>query len=224
MTSIEAATTGPWTRDNGILRSPLLASVGLDAGFTTRVFGSMGDAITPLEEQRRNRATFARRLGYHDVVRVRQVHGEAVVKVDGPTSSPWPEADALWSEERGLLLGIVAADCVPVLVADAEGALGIAHAGWRGTSLGVARALVRSMAAGGVHPSRLVAALGPSIGPCCYTIDAERAALVRARLGPGNEDIVAGGRHGPLGRERPAAARGGHRDRRAVGHLHALRR
>lgn len=193
MTSIEATTTGPWTREGGILRSPLLASLGLDAGFTTRVFGSMGDAITPLEEQRRNRSTFARRLGYDDVVRVRQVHGDAVVRVDGPTPSRWSEADALWSVERGLLLGIVAADCVPVLLADASGAIGVAHAGWKGTSLGVTRALVRAMAAGGVEPSRLVAALGPSIGPCCYTIDAERAALVTERLGPGNEDIVADG-------------------------------
>jgi YfiH family protein len=186
-------TTAKWIRAGNVLRSPLLDSFGLTAGFTTRVLGSMGDSATPLAEQRRNRAAFARSIGFEDVVRVRQVHGNSVAKLDAPTS-PWPEADALWSEARGQLLGIVAADCVPVLVADRSGALGIAHAGWQGTSLGVTRALVRAMHAGGVPPHRLVASLGPSIGPCCYTIDAERVELVRSRLGPGNEDVVADGR------------------------------
>jgi YfiH family protein len=186
--------TGVWTRDSGLLRSPLLDSLGLVAGFTTRRFGSMGDATTPLEVQRANRAAVARALGFEDVVRTRQVHGTDVVQVDAPTT-PWPEADALWSDRRDVLLGMVAADCVPVFVADRDGAfLGIAHAGWRGTSLGVTRELVRAMVAGGARAGRLVAALGPSIGPCCYTIDPERVELVRNRLGPGNDDIVADGR------------------------------
>lgn len=187
-------TSATWTRERGLLRSPLLGSLGLVAGFTTRAFGSMGDATTPLEEQRRNRETVARMLGFDDVVRTRQVHGAGVVRAEEVTT-PWPEADALWSDRRGKLLGMVAADCVPVFVAEADGdALGLAHAGWRGTSFGVARALVRAMVAGGARPDRLVAALGPSIGPCCYTIDPERVDLVRSRLGPGNDDIVANGR------------------------------
>lgn len=193
MTSTEATTAGTWTRDGGVLHSPLLDSLGVTAGFTTRVFGSMGDATTPIEEQRRNRAAFANSVGFEDVIRVRQVHGNTVVKLDAP-ASPWPEADALWSEARGQLLGVVAADCVPVILASPDGPAGIAHAGWRGTSFGVTRALVRAMKAAGVDASRLVASLGPSIGPCCYTIDSERVELVRGRLGPGNDDIVADGR------------------------------
>jgi copper oxidase (laccase) domain-containing protein len=68
-------------------------------------------------------------------------------------------------------------------VADPRGPIGAAHAGWLGTSLQVARALVDAMVAGGAVRERLVAAIGPSIGPCCYTIDADRAAQVRARIG-----------------------------------------
>jgi YfiH family protein len=154
----------------------------------------MGDATTPLEVQRANRDAVARVLGFEDILRTKQVHATEVVQLDAPVT-PWPEADALWAARRGVLLGIVAADCVPVFVVDATaGIVGLAHAGWRGTSLGVTRALIRAMVAGGAHAERLVAALGPSIGPCCYTIDAERVELVRDRLGPGNDDIVADGR------------------------------
>ena len=193
MTIPNATATSAWIREDGVLRSPLLDRLGLAAGFTTRAFGSMGDAMTPPERQRRNRTAFARLAGFEAVARVKQVHGTEVAQLDGPVS-PWPEADALWTDRRGVLLGIVAADCVPVFLAEEAGPIGIAHAGWRGSSLGVARLLVRAMLAGGARPDRLAASLGPSIGPCCYTIDAGRAELVRSRLGPGNDDIVDGGR------------------------------
>jgi len=192
--TVETVRTSVWNDEGGLLRSPLLSSMGLVAGFTTRPFGSMGDATTPREVQQRNRSAVADRLGFPGVVRAKQVHGAEVVYVEGQPAE-WPEADALWSARRGLLLGVVAADCVPVLVASEDGdAIGVAHAGWRGTSLGVTRRLVEAMAAGGVRPGRLVAALGPSIGPCCYTIDEGRVDLVRERLGPGNDDLVANGR------------------------------
>ncbi len=77
------------------------------------------------------------------------------------------------------------ADCVPVLIADPRGAIGVAHAGWEGTTRGVAAVLVEAMVAGGAARERLVAALGPSIGPCCYTLDDARAALVAERIGDG---------------------------------------
>ena len=82
-----------------------------------------------------------------------------------------------------MLLAVAAADCVPVLVADPEGAIGAAHAGWQGTTLRVAEALVEAMVAGGAARGRLVASLGPAIGPCCYAIDMERAAVVNERIG-----------------------------------------
>jgi len=178
--SLAAAAT--WTARDHILWSPLLGSLGLTAGFTTRALGSMAGSRHPLEEQARNRAVLAQRLGFDGVVRVRQVHGRDVVRVDAPIE-PWPVADGLWTDRAGVLLGVAAADCVPILVADREGPIGGAHGGWLGTSLGVAGALIDSMVGGGARADRLVAAIGPSIGPCCYTIDAERAAIVSERIG-----------------------------------------
>jgi YfiH family protein len=165
-----------------MLWSPLLGSLGLVAGFTTRAQGSLAGPHHPLEEQARNRASLARTLGFAGVARVKQVHGKDVVRVDVPVD-PWPTADALWTDGRGVLLAVAAADCVPVLVADPAGPIGAAHAGWQGTTLRVAEALVEAMVAGGAARERLVASLGPAIGPCCYAIDMERATIVNDRIG-----------------------------------------
>ncbi len=167
-----------------MLWSPLLGSLGLVAGFTTRAQGSMAGSRHPLEEQARNREALARTLGFVGVARVKQVHGKEVVRLKGaPTPEPWPTADALWTDLSGVLLGVAAADCVPVLVADPEGPIGAAHAGWQGTTVRVAEALVEAMVAGGAVRERLVASLGPAIGPCCYVVDLERATLVNERIG-----------------------------------------
>lgn len=167
-----------------MLWSPLFGSLGLVAGFTTRAQGSMAGSRHPLAEQARNRATLARTLGFAGVARVKQLHGRDVVRLHAPVE-PWPTADALWTDQSSVLLAVAAADCVPVLVADPEGPIGVAHAGWQGTTLRVAEALVEAMVAGGAVPDRLVASLGPAIGPCCYAIDMERATLVNDRLGEG---------------------------------------
>jgi YfiH family protein len=165
-----------------MLWSPLLSSFGLVAGFTTRAQGSMAGSRHPLEEQARNRAVLARTLGFDGVARTKQVHGRDVVRRDA-SDELWPTADAMWTGDSGVLLGIAAADCAPVLIADPEGPIGAAHAGWQGTTLRVAEALVEVMVAGGAVRERLVASLGPAIGPCCYVIDMERAALVTERIG-----------------------------------------
>ncbi len=178
------ATATRWPLVDGLHRSPALTSLGLVAGFTTRALGSLAGSVFPQDEQDRARQRLAQRLGFPEIVRVRQVHGDRVVRAPHG-ASPWPEGDGLWTDETGVLLGVAAADCVPVLIAADKGPLGAAHAGWEGTTKGVTRALVRELVAAGATPGRLVAAIGPSIGPCCYTIDDARAALIHERLGPG---------------------------------------
>ncbi len=173
---------GGWLERDGLLWSPALSTLGLVAGFTTRAQGSMAGSQHPLEEQAANRAALATRLGFDAVVRVKQVHGRQIQHVDG-AADPWPVADGMWTDRAGVLLGVAAADCVPILVADPRGPVGGAHAGWEGTTLGVAGALVEAMVAGGATRERLAAAIGPSIGPCCYTIDEARAALIAERIG-----------------------------------------
>lgn len=96
---------------------------------------------------------------------VRQVHGAEVIRVDAPGEAG--EADALWTTERGLAVAVFTADCFPVVV-QADGAVGVAHAGWRGTAAGVVPALLGSMSASG-HQARR-AAVGPGIGPCCFEV------------------------------------------------------
>ena len=171
--------TSTWVEREGLLHSPLLERYKLVAGFTTRAQGSMAGSVYPLDEQARNRQALATALGFAAVARVRQVHGNTVVRADKATE-PWPEGDAIWTDRAGILLGIAAADCVPILVADpASGRIGAAHAGWQGTRLRVAQSLVRALVGAGSRSSGLVASIGPSIGPCCYTVDEARAELVR---------------------------------------------
>lgn len=170
-----------WTARDGMLFSPVLESVGAVAGFTTRAQGSMAGSVYPLEEQARNREALARRLGFDGIARVKQVHGNAVVRLARP-ADPWPVADALWTDRAGLLLGVAAADCVPILIAErGSSRIGAAHAGWQGTLAEVAVALLRALVADGADPSSLVASLGPAIGPCCYDIDRERASMLASQ-------------------------------------------
>lgn len=108
--------------------------------------------------------------------RVRQVHG-AVVRVvrAGALEEPLPDADAAVTCDPGTAVAVVAADCVPVLLADpVTGAVAAIHAGWRGTAANIAGAAVAALVREWhVAPASLVAAIGPSIGPCCYVVGPE---------------------------------------------------
>jgi YfiH family protein len=116
-----------------------------------------------------------------------QVHGTAVVHIDSATGrqngreSPpavRPRADAAVTRERGVVLAVQVADCLPVLLASPESVLGAAHAGWRGLAAGVIEGTVAAMQ---VPPSQLVAWLGPCIGPAHFEVgDEVRAAFLAA--------------------------------------------
>lgn len=110
------------------------------------------------------------------VGRVRQVHGAVVrvVRAD-ELDQPVPDADAAVTRDSGTAVAIVAADCVPILLAHPRtGAVAAVHAGWRGTAADVVGATVRTLTREwDVDPETLVAAIGPSIGACCYTVGPE---------------------------------------------------
>ncbi len=110
------------------------------------------------------------------LARVRQVHGAAVrVVTAGDLAAPEPDADALVSCEPGVAVAVVVADCVPILLADPQtGTVAAVHAGWRGTAGNVVGNAVASMTrVSGVRPETIVAAVGPSIGACCYDVGEE---------------------------------------------------
>jgi len=107
-----------------------------------------------------------------ELVTVYQVHSPDVVRVEGPWPGERPRADAMVSDRPGLLLGIVTADCAPVLLADREaGVVGAAHAGWRGAHGGVLEQTVAAMEALGAKGERIAAAIGPAIGQPSYEVD-----------------------------------------------------
>ena len=98
------------------------------------------------------------------VFRVRQVHSARVVIARSANDEP-SEADAIVTCRRDFAIGIVTADCAPVLLADAQaGVVGAAHAGWRGAVDGICQATIDAMLALGADRERIVAAIGPCIG------------------------------------------------------------
>lgn len=105
--------------------------------------------------------------------RMRQVHG---AKVLAGRAGDCGEGDAMVTAVPGLALVVVTADCVPILIASAERVAAI-HAGWRGFVAGIIPATVARFA----EPGRLVAWIGPAIGPCCYEVGEEVAVPVAAR-------------------------------------------
>lgn len=107
-----------------------------------------------------------------DWATVRQIHGSSVHRVSSPGAQG--EGDAMWTDRPGLPLAVFTADCLGVaLVADS--AVGVAHAGWRGTATGVVSALSERMSDAGHEPTS--ALIGPGIGPCCFEVGPEVAEL-----------------------------------------------
>ena len=124
-----------------------------------------------------NRARAAAELGMpaDRLVTARQIHSITAITV----TEPWdngaaPEADALVTDCPGLLLGVLTADCGPVLLADQDaGVIGAAHAGWKGALGGVLKEVVAAMMRLGARVERITAALGPCIGPRSYEVGPE---------------------------------------------------
>jgi purine-nucleoside/S-methyl-5'-thioadenosine phosphorylase / adenosine deaminase len=150
------------TRAGGVSRGAFEA---LNCGY------SSGDRADRVEQ---NRALALALLGAPaaSLCTVRQVHGAEVLVARAPEPGrPSRRADALVSDRPGITLGVLSADCAPVLLADPEaGVIGAAHAGWRGALAGVVEATVRAMAQLGARPARICAAVGPCIAQSSYEV------------------------------------------------------
>lgn len=172
-----------------------------EGAYATLNCGGTGDTE---ENILSNRKHLCKALGLdpHKLVCLRQVHGNAVVQVGAGGLAPSErsvapkEGDALITREVDLSLGIMTADCLPIILVDpVSPAAGIVHAGWRGTLQGILLRAVREMesALGSSLPD-LWAGIGPGIGPCCYEVGEEVAISFRERypgwsawLWPGKE-------------------------------------
>lgn len=134
-----------------------------------------GRDTDPKENIERNRDLLkeAFSIPVEKLVTVNQVHGSSVLHVkDGFAYGAPVEADAIITCLPGIPLGIMTADCLPALLFDpVNKAIGAAHAGWKGTVKAVTLNTINEMnKAFGSRPENLIAALGPCIGPCCYTV------------------------------------------------------
>ena len=166
-------------------------SSGLVAGLNVGL-GSGDDPAAVTENRRLAADAVASKA---TLVTVYQVHSADVVVA----TAPWPDderprADALVTDRPGLVLGIVTADCAPVLFADTEaGVIGAAHAGWKGAIGGVTDAAIDAMEALGAKRERIAAAIGPCIARASYEVDA--GFLLRfTESDPANERFFADGK------------------------------
>jgi YfiH family protein len=160
---------------------------GIRHGFFTRKGGVSGGIYASLNcgwgshddpaHVRENRERVARHFGIAgtQLLSLYQVHGDKVITVE----SVWarennPQADAMVTRKPGIAIGVLAADCVPVLFADMKnGVIGAAHAGWKGAFAGVIGQTVNAMLALGADSQTIHAAIGPCIGPKSYEVSTE---------------------------------------------------
>jgi polyphenol oxidase len=177
--------------ESAFQRAPGLDALGIEHGFGMR--GS-AEAAPP------------------DVALARQVHGATLARA--PFAAR-PDADAVFTRAPGAAVGVVTADCVPILLAHRQGWIVCAvHAGWRGTAARIAALAVRALAREtGAPPGDFLAAIGPHIGPCCYEVDEpvlaaipERSVFRPGRPGHAMLDLFAANRAQLVGAGIPARA------------------
>jgi YfiH family protein len=155
---------GFFTREGGV-SGGIYASLNCGLG--------SGDDKTMVRENRR-RALEQLGLGADRLRTVYQVHGTAVWTIENAAGPAPKAADAVATRLRGIALGILTADCAPVLLADAEaGVIGAAHAGWKGALTGILEAAVAAMEALGAERTRVSAAIGPCIAQESYEVGPE---------------------------------------------------
>jgi YfiH family protein len=181
----------PWTErtaPNGAAYvAPETAPEGAEVYFFTRKGGASAPPFDSLNVSRKvgdeeeavveNRRLVAEAMGVDDFAWVRQVAGDALVRVSEPGFHG--EADALVTGGAGLALGVSVADCVPVALVG-SGGVAMVHSGWRGTISGICGKAVRELGGGSVR-----AYVGPAIRGCCYEVSEELAGRFASRFGPG---------------------------------------
>ncbi len=162
-------------------------------GVSTGPYAALNCSLSGLDVRSHvmeNRARAARALDAapERLVGVTQIHGADVVVVDTPwLAGEGPQADALVTSRPGIALGVITADCAPVLFADeTAGVVGAAHAGWRGAAAGVLEATLTAMRALGAR--RITAAIGPCIRQSSYEVGVDLHAEISSRS-PENENF-----------------------------------
>ena len=169
--------------DLPVLTSPLLDLSGIRHAFFTRrggvsngIYAGLNVGVGSRDDAdavKENRRRAAGHLG-GTLVTAYQVHSARALTADGAWPGEPPQADAVVSATPGVICGALAADCAPILLADAQArVVAAAHAGWQGALHGVAEATIVRMEELGARRDRIVAAVGPCIGPASYEVGLE---------------------------------------------------
>lgn len=173
-----------------MIRHPELDQIGgIAHGFFTRLdgvsegiyasrnvgLGSADDRDRVLENRERCVADLATGRLRPRLVTVHQIHSPDAVVVTAPIEpGQAPRADAMVTDRRGLALGVLTADCAPILLAEPKaGIVGAVHAGWKGAVSGVCERTVEAMVRLGADPGRILAVIGPTIGRASYEVGPE---------------------------------------------------
>lgn len=166
LSALDFVTHAFCTRRGGVSKGPYST---LNLGFLS------GDRP---EDVRRNKALVEEAFEIRNgrLILMRQVHGERIRVLDSedPLPEEFPECDGLVSDRPRMALGVRTADCIPLFFVDrVRQVIGAAHAGWRGTALGIAARMVEILVQRfSSRTENLLAVMGPAIGPCCYQVDA----------------------------------------------------
>ena len=199
------------TKKSGELQYLQAEGISVPHCFTTRLGGVSTGSLSSLnigtsrgdsrENVLKNYEILGSALGFdiHDLVLSRQVHSDIVHVVRqedrgaGLFAEHLPDCDALVTDVKGLALVVFTADCTPILFYDpVTGAVGAAHAGWRGTAQAIAAKTVEAMAENfGSRPQDLCCAIGPNIGMCHFETNEDVPQAMRAAFGPEVEAYIA---------------------------------
>ncbi len=177
---------------HSIIRSKLIPSEKVICGFTTRnggvsspPFDSLNvgyhtsDNTLNIRENRRIVYSYLE-VEKTNVALMEQVHGKKISIVE--TGGIFPATDGLITSKPGVMLAVIVADCIPLLLFDsAHNGIGAIHCGWRSITAGTAeKALKKMIEEFGTQPENVIAAMGPSAGPCCYETGEDTAMLFRS--------------------------------------------
>lgn len=162
----------------GLVHAFLGRTGGVSTGHLASLNMGRREDDTPenLKENRR-RVADAFGMDVERIFTVSQVHSDRIVTIDNPDVRPEEvksqEADAIITNVKGISIGILTADCVPVLLYDHKrGVMAAVHAGWRGTAMKISKKCVKEMQERfGTDPKDIATAIGPAIGLCCYKVN-----------------------------------------------------
>ncbi|MBI5642798.1 MAG: peptidoglycan editing factor PgeF [Deltaproteobacteria bacterium] len=166
------------------ISSPLLERDGIAHAFLSRTGGVSSAPFDTLNFDARdsdtagniavNKGLISKAFGINadEITTVNQVHGNSVLVLDGTGGGSKADADAIVTRLKGIPIGMLTADCLPILLHDpVNNCIGAVHAGWKGTAKWIVKEAIASMRSEfNSRPADIIAALGPYIGPCCYSV------------------------------------------------------